>query len=137
MKHKTLPTTAGHFKSYGGEARTRMFSGTLLGAAVGFFTGIILCTMWSSGDFHVAGAEGISSPMVRYFLTVLATTLVGASAGATVGIGVPKIKTRPEQGLVKKWKPIPIEDEKHHVETVYVPEETRHNRKNNRENLEL
>jgi hypothetical protein len=137
MKNKAIQNTKKHFNSYGGEVRTKLSDGILPGAIVGLAIGLGLTFMWSSGDFSVPGAESAASIPIRYIFIIFASTIVGAAAGAVIGIGIPKIKLRPDQGLVKKWQPISVADEKNRPETVYIPKETRSDRQNNRENMEL
>ena len=129
MKNKNMPPTQGHFKSFGGETLTRMWEGSLVGAFGGFCVGIIICMMMSSGALRLPGMEAIHSIAALFTLVIIASTLFGASAGASVGIGVPKMNLRPQQGLVKKWKTIIMRTEKKD-EVVYIPEETRKDRYN-------
>jgi len=124
-----MPPTQGHFKSFGGETLTRMWEGSVVGAFGGFCVGVIICMMMSSGALRVPGVEGLHSIPVIFFLVIVASILFGASAGASVGIGVPKMKLRPQQGLVKRWKTMVLRNEKKD-EVVYIPEETRHDRYN-------
>lgn len=129
MKNKYMPPTQGHFKSFGGETLTRLWEGAVVGAFFGFCIGIIVCMMMSSGALKLPGIEGLSSVPVIFLMVIICSVLFGASAGASVGIGVPKMNLRPQQGLIKKWKTVIVRDEKKD-EVVYIPEETRKDREN-------
>lgn len=129
MKHN-LPTTENHFKSFGGEALTRLLDGAIAGMFLGFCAGIIFCLMTSAGSLTLPGLTEMYSLPAQYFLLIVTSSFFGAVAGGAVGIGVPRLNPRPSQGLVKKWKAIVVRSHKKD-EVVYIPEETRKHRVNN------
>lgn len=124
--HKSVSTPT-HIESLGGETRTHIVEGGLIGAGVGILSGALIAVMVTQGKWPVLNLEGLSTPLV-YLLFIAGAVLCCASAGAVVGVGVPKFNPHPDQGPIKSWRSV-VRRKDGHREVIYVPEEKRHARR--------
>lgn len=88
------------------ETLTWAREGSLLGAAIGVAMGLTLYLMLSDDLIDLPGVEkiNIQGPFTFLFLTLVASAIYGAIAGALIGIGTPKFNPHPQQGLPERSK---------------------------------
>lgn len=114
-------STPGEIKSMGGEVKTNMPQGTLIGGFFGLLLGITLCFLFSTGTVWIPGLERLPGAFMFVFVIGFCT-LFFAAAGTLIGIGVPKFNPRPEQGMVKKWSRTVLLNKGKQEKIVYTPE---------------
>lgn len=136
MAPKNPPSTPGHLNSFGGEMLTRVPEGAVTGALIGLIIGVAFFVTISTGTVVIPGAELVMNNRTLLFIAVLIAGIVGAFAGALVGIGIPKHNPTPEQGLVKRWKTIFRRSSDSDEEVIFVPDQKRKHLRNNEEQVD-
>ncbi len=107
----------------GGETRNRVGEGALIGAGIGLIAGVALAFLARHGALLIPGFENLSL-WTALSLFIIIGMACFASAGAVVGIGIPKFNPRPDQGLVKRWRSVVVKKGTK-KEVFFVPEEAR------------
>lgn len=123
MATKNIVSSPGHLNTLGGETQNRIFEGLVVGIVLGFFAGCLLTVLAVKRVMGVPGLEQMTPLSSFFFFTFLSCVCLGA-AGAVVGIGIPKFKTRPDQGPIKRWRSVVVKKGEHR-EVFFVPEERR------------
>lgn len=117
------PSDQGHIQSYGGEMLTWAVEGSLTGMAIGAVvgTGLYLTILFDLVAIAPLEPLELNYPIVFAIVVVVLSTLVGAAAGAAVGIGTPKFNPHPQQGWVRSWKTF-VSRRANKDQSIYYPE---------------
>ncbi len=114
-------STPGEIKSMGGEVKTNMPQGTLIGGFFGLLLGGMFSFLFSTRTIWIPGLERIPGVLMVIFVIGFCTVFF-AAAGTLIGIGVPKFNPLPEQGKVKRWSRMVLVRQGKQEKVVYTPE---------------
>lgn len=109
MKILKKPSNRLHLKPLGGELKNWIAEGCLIGLGIGvIFTIILSFVVFLNFNLPIVRPTILNTaPAGVVFLTIFILCLFFfGTAGALIGIGVPKFKKFPDQGTIKKWKTV-------------------------------
>lgn len=86
------------FKNFNGETKTRAPEGSVIGGVIGLLIGFAACLWLFALRPDIAGGLKITI----YSVLLIGGTAVFAFAGTLVGVGVPRYKPDPDQGLLNR-----------------------------------